>query len=90
MTNLYQSPIHSFILHLGDIPLQEIFTQKELLLQDFGKNELVYPMEETIGNELQKIENMVEVINLQLNFFFTHNYFIQRKILWEYTLINES
>lgn len=54
------SPIHSFILDLGDITLEDIFTKKELLkLQEFGEIQLIHPLPDNINTELQKMNTMV-------------------------------
>lgn len=61
ITCLFSSPIHSFIVDLGDkLTLLEIFTQRELLeIQAFGDSLLLHPIDEAIVPGLSKLEELV-------------------------------
>ncbi|CAO3674989.1 unnamed protein product [Rhizopus stolonifer] len=65
----YLHPIHSFVVDLGDLTLQEIFTEKELLeIQGFGNSLLVHPLDEAISPGLSKLGELNDI-------FEVHNYF---------------
>lgn len=54
------SLMHFYILDLGDITLQDIFSRKELIgIQEYGKTTIVHTANENISTELSEMEEMV-------------------------------
>ncbi|KAL7324994.1 hypothetical protein PS15p_210101 [Mucor circinelloides] len=70
ITCLFSSPIHSFIVDLGDeLILLEIFTQRELLeIQEFGDPLLLHPIGKAIVPGLSKLEELNDIFEI-------HDYF---------------
>ncbi|ORE09428.1 hypothetical protein BCV72DRAFT_302842 [Rhizopus microsporus var. microsporus] len=66
----YIHPIHSFIIDLGNLTLQEIFTEKELLkIKEFGSSLLVHSLAEAISLGLSKLGEL----NDTLEFYRAYN-----------------